>query len=405
MKTKKVRATNVGELMHHYVAAVNKDDRRGDYSYNNDIFYINNYPYCKIVSRKRKIAIIQPFDRTGGWGGGYSHYNLIRSFPKEWTILKTDRLNAVPNKYEEIDKLCLKNIILFTIYNSLKQVVIRYVKEKHLITSNSFCIGYTYKNDISNLTNHISKLCAKLKVSKRDIFRHIYNSTEYIVVSYKGWSNNETVRYKIDKPISFYLNDSKWHNSKEKDVLNFKFWKSKYFNTKAIQSNLYYRQGKTYEQIWKDKEFKANFENSIELGAKQYQIHLDKKKELQRERNLKEKQQQLQLWLTGDNKFSYGLWDIPIHLRIRDNRIETTRNAVIPLESGKLLFQLFNKIRQGSTDKVYNSEKFKVGYYDFNRIEYRNEHWFVVVGCHDIRDTEIDLFINQYNLEEWKQMK
>ena len=41
MKTKKVRATNVGELMHHYVAAVNEYDRRGDYSYNNDIFYIN----------------------------------------------------------------------------------------------------------------------------------------------------------------------------------------------------------------------------------------------------------------------------------------------------------------------------------------------------------------------------
>ena len=42
--------------------------------------------------------------------------------------------------------------------------------------------GYIYKNDISNLINHISKLCAKLKVSRRDIFRHIYNSTENIVV-------------------------------------------------------------------------------------------------------------------------------------------------------------------------------------------------------------------------------
>ena len=244
-KIKKVRATNVGELMHHYVAAVNKDDRRGDYSYDNDIFYINNYPYCKIVSRKRKIAIIQPFNRTGGWGG-YSDYNLIKSFPKDWTILKIDRLQSVPNKYEEIDKLCLKNIILFTIYDSLKQVVTRYVKEKHLITSNSFGTGYIYKNDISNLIKNISELCAKLKVSRRDIFRHIYNSTESIVVSYNGWSNNETVRYTIDKPISFYLNDSKWHNSKEEDILNFKFWKSKYFNIKAIQSSLYYRQGKTY---------------------------------------------------------------------------------------------------------------------------------------------------------------
>ena len=209
----------------------------------------------------------------------------------------------------------------------------------------------------------------------------------------------------IDKPVKFYLNPTKWHTAKEQDVLDFKRWKSKYYNLKAIQSSLYYRQGKTYEQIWKDKEFKAEFEKNIESGAKQYQIYLDKKKALQRERNLKERQQQLQLWLTGDNKLSYGLWEIPIHLKIRDNRIETTRNAVIPLEAGKRLFQLFNKIRQGSTDKVYNLEKFKVGVYDFNRIEYKNEHWYVVVGCHNIRDTEIDLFINQYNLEEWKQMK
>lgn len=399
-KIKKVKATNVGELMHHYVAAVNDYDTRGDYKYTGDKFYIDDSCVCKIISRDKKVAIIHPFDRSGGWGG-YSHHNLIKSFPNDWTILTTNWLQSKPDKIEEFEVLTFKSIILETIYEEFVNIVTVYVREKYLITSNSFrdFVGYSS----IKLDKLIISLCKKFKVPKKDIINHIYNSKEWITVNWSGWGKEEKEVYKIDKPIKFYLDKSKWHTVKELDILEFKKWKSKYFNLDAIASGAYYRQGRTYEEIWKDKEFKAEYEKNIEAGNNLYKHNKELKRQHELEQTLAKEKEKVDKWLKGD---SIGnLWKIPIHLRIKDNRIETTRNAVIPLEAGKLLFKLFNKVRQGSTDNVYDSNKFKVGFYEFNKIHYVGEHWFVVVGCHHLRDTEIDLFINQYNLEEWKQMK
>lgn len=402
-KIKKVKAANVGELMHHYVTAVNERDTRGSYSYKGNQFLIDNHVYGKIISRKLKIAIIQPFDRSGGWGGGgYSNHNLEKAFPNDWTILKCSRLSGTPDNYEEFDTLTFKAIILDTIYSLFKSKVELYVKEKYLLTSNSFREVYEYKS-YEDFNEFVTKLCKKLIVPKKDILNHIYNSTEYITVNWSGWTKTETERYKIDKPIKFYLDKSKWHTVEEQDVIEFKKWKNKYFNLKAIQSSTFYRQGRTYEQIWKDKEFKAEFEKNIEAGYISYISWQEQKRKQQQEEELKKSQEKVLKWLQGDN--ISNLWNIPIHLRIKDNRIETTRNAVIPFEAGKQMFQIFNKVRQGSIDKVFTLDKFKVGFYDFNKIHYIDGHWYVVIGCHSIRDTEIDLFINKYNLEEWKQMK
>ena len=405
-KIKKVRAKDAGELIHHYANQVNDKDTKGAYSYEGRKFYKNGTCFSKIIDIDKKVVLIHPFDGGSGWGhSGYTSYSLERAFSEDWTILHYSRsLHILPDDLIDFTSHQLFEVVIENIYEVLVPIINTYNQEKYLIKdSKGFREIWNPHNIIDNCNKKINVLSKKFNISKKDILNYVFNRNISSTVAWSGWSKSTSITYKIDKPIKFYLTPSKWHTVEEQDVLDFKKWKSKYYNLVAIQSGAFYRQGRTYEEIWKDKEFKAEYEKNIEAGAKHYKTYLDNKRRLEQEQELKRQQEKVTKWLQGDN--IGNLLSIPIHLRIKDNRIETTRDAVIPLEAGKSLFQLFNRIRQSSTDKVYNFDKFKVGFYEFNRIEYIDGHWYVVVGCHHIRDTEIDLFINQYNLEEWKQMK
>lgn len=403
-KIKKVRAKDVGEIMHHYANQINASDSRGSYSYNSKKFYKDGVCFSKIIDTDKKIVLVHPFGNSG-WGGGYTSYNLKRAFSEDWTILRYSRsLHLLPDNLSDFTNYQLFDVIIENIYEALVPIIDTYNQEKHLINdAKGFREIWNQPNITDKCNEKIKVLSKKFNISKKDILNYIFNRNIRSTVAWSGWSKSTSVTYTIDKPIKFYLTPSKWHTAEERDILDFKKWKSKYFNLKAIQSSTFYRQGRTYEQIWKDKEFKAKFEKNIEAGSIHYNTWQEQKRKLKQEEELKKSQEKVLKWLQGDNVSN--IWNIPIHLRIKDNRIETTRNAIIPYESGKQMFQIFNKVRQGSTDKIFTLDKLKVGFYDFNKIHYVDGHWYVVIGCHHIRDTEIDLFINQYNLEEWKQMK
>ena len=404
-KVKKVRAKDAGEIIHHYANQVNDKDTKGSYSYDGKKFYKDGTCFSKIIDIDKKVVLVHPFYNSGGWGGGYTSYNLERAFSEDWTILRYSRiLHLLPDNLSDFTDYQLFDVIIENIYDVLVPILDIYNREKYLIKdTKSFRQIYNQPNIIDSCNEKIKVLSKKFNISKKDILNYIFNRNICTTVSWSGWSDSYSVTYKIDKSIKFYLTPAKWHTAEEQDILDFKNWKSKYFNLKSIASGAYYRQGRTYEEIWKDKEFKAEYEKNIEAGNNLYKHNKEARRQYELEQTLAKEKEKVDKWLKGD--IIGNLWNIPIHLRIKDGRIETTRNAVIPLEAGKLLFKLFNKVRQGSTDKVYDSNKFKVGFYEFNKIHYVGGHWFVVVGCHHLRDTEIDLFINQYNLEEWKQMK
>ena len=396
-KEKIIKATNVGELLHHYANSTFDKDKLKDYSYEGDFFYIGGSIYAKIISKKKKIVLIQPFDRCGGWGNGYNSTSLERCFSDEWTILKYERLVHLPDKLEDYTKNDFLRIALYNLKESVLNKVNNYVTDKYIINTPTAFARINIWNHSKDFEYILKVYVSKFKVSKSIILKHIYNEVHYTTVAYNGWSTARQEKYKIDKPISFYLDSTKWHTEKERNILDFKAWKYKYFNSNIKT----YKHGKTYKQIYDDINLKAIFEKEHERLLIIHNSNVIKEREKQEAKELIVNKDKLELWSKGDNVNI--LYNIPIHLRIKNERIETTRGDIIPFESGKKLFALFNKIRQDNNIIIYDAQPDEVivGNYRFRNIEYLNEHWYVTVGCHKLRDTEIDLFINNNNLQDW----
>jgi len=396
-KEKVIKATNVGELFHHYANSTFDKDTRGDYSYEGNFFYIGSTVFAKIISHKKKILVVQPFDRIGAYHRGYSVQSLKHAFNKDWTIIEYDILIHLPNELKDYTKEDFLKLALYNLKESVLDKVNNYVLDKYIITNQAIFAKIGTWNRSENFDNILDQYINKFKVSKSKILKHIYNETHYITVAYNGWGSKTEEKYKIDKPISFYLDDTKWHTKEEQHILDFKAWKQKHFNN-VVTINRY---GKTYLEIYNNPILKLAFEESSAKGIIKHEAEMLLKRKDYEAKELIRQESLLNKWLAGES--INNLWSIPIHLRIKNNRIETTRNAIIPFESGKKLFKLFNKIRQDSTILIYGAkdDEKTVGQYQFRNIEHIDEHWYITVGCHQIRDTEIDLFIKTNNLNEW----
>jgi hypothetical protein len=105
----------------------------------------------------------------------------------------------------------------------------------------------------------------------------------------------------------------------------------------------------------------------------------EKEKEKRRIEKAKEK---LNNWLKGEN--IRDLYNLPIHLRLKNNVIETTKGAIIPLFDG---LQLLKKIKNSE-----NVHGLKVGNYIVNG--FSND--VLQVGCHKISLEQINLFESTY---------
>lgn len=395
-KEKIIRATTVGELAHHYANKVRTSQNLGKYSYDGNIFYHNGTKLARILDYEKKIAVIMDFNLSGRYGNGMNTYILKQAFSNEWTILIYDKLFSLYNDVltkDDYFKICLYHIKIELIH-----IIDSYGKERELITNDkAFSEIYNYSRYNDSINKTIDVYVKKFKLSRKDILNYIYNENHYTTVRYRGWCNKDTISNNINKSIKFYLDSTKWHTEKEISVLEFKKWKHKYFNLPVYVD----RYGKTYLEIYNNEELKKDYEERSDKYLVRYKAKLLYEKEQKEAKSLTIQLDKLNSWLAGDNVFS--LYSIPIHLRIKNGRIETTRNAIIPFESGKKLFKLFNKIRQDSTILIYSAkpDEVSVGHYSFRNIEHINEHWYVTVGCHQLRDTEIDLFIDSNNLQDW----
>lgn len=115
-------------------------------------------------------------------------------------------------------------------------------------------------------------------------------------------------------------------------------------------------------------------------------------------------------------------WDAPTLLRIKDDRVETSRGAMVTVKAGRLLFALYQRVMdrfdESQHDEVFMGGKFMQGANQLNETnsmttidswypteEIRVEHYrldvirrdgVVKVGCHFMRKEEVDLFIERY---------
>jgi hypothetical protein len=86
----------------------------------------------------------------------------------------------------------------------------------------------------------------------------------------------------------------------------------------------------------------------------------------------------LEKWLNGEN--IGGLHNLPVHLRVKENRIETTKGAQVLL---KYALVLLSEVRSG---KDVTGQK--IGAYQVNRVTLD----FIEIGCHKIGFNVINQF-------------
>lgn len=134
-------------------------------------------------------------------------------------------------------------------------------------------------------------------------------------------------------------------------------------------------------------------------------------KELARLKAIEEKAatelEKLEKWLNGGNE-SY-FYDIPIHLRLHKGQVQTTKGITIPLEHCRLLYKKFRNCIATNTEYFTNGHSIHVGVYTVNSIQRRLRtkqsntlEWAIWSGCHVIFQTEIEQFIERFNLQEWR---
>ena len=120
-------------------------------------------------------------------------------------------------------------------------------------------------------------------------------------------------------------------------------------------------------------------------------------------KKLEKQKENLNKWLNNIPGW-YQLYSIPIHLRLTSSGdIETTLGVKVPLIEAQLLYKKFTKCKETNTNWKQNGERFKIGQYQVERIYFDSaeKEWCLKAGCHWIRNTEIEKFIEMFK-PEWK---
>lgn len=143
-----------------------------------------------------------------------------------------------------------------------------------------------------------------------------------------------------------------------------------------------------------------------EIEAK-FQAQISDRAEKAKQRLLLEAQrhqENLNKWLKGEYGIYY-LYNVPIHLRLRGDIVETTLGAAVPLHQAKLLFYKFSNCIAENKEWHTNGDKFHVGYYPVTSISKKKSpflsepSWCIVAGCHTIYEAEIKKFVVDNHLD------
>jgi hypothetical protein len=399
---KKVKAKSQKELIHHFIHGVNKEDSRGDYNYEGDIFYRNATQLCKIVSRRLKIAIISEFDYVGTYGKGLHYRHIINALPEGWKVYSCDVVSLFPNNYKDFNRSHFYKLALFKIKTEIDWLHQCYHVEKEALTNDkrfSLIRNFSLSEPNYLRLDKLLDIVSEFKLSEKKILNHIYNTKELVTISYTGWSKVEKKYTVIDKPISFYLDYKNWHTEEELDILRFKAWKCRYYNTGYGIRTF----GGTYEEVYNDPIKKESFEKAcqryIVLKEERYrreQAELEKKREAQVELEREQFYKNEINWVSS----------FKIFFRIRNGFVESSRQARITLDEAKQAFILFNSVVTKGKELPFTLKKpYKVGHYTFDSISKMNDNIILTIGCHKIRDVEIYDFINRNNLQDWFNIK
>jgi len=401
---------NTTELFHHFANRVAKSENHGMYSYRNDTLFYGTHCITKILSVKKKVVIIdKEFNRVGSFGNGYAYWDIEHSFSKDWTILY-----GKPNEYDKCNTKTIYKYILSTALPIVESYAQKYIIERELVKNSRAFTGNYYS--LGSLEK-IKELFVKFNINSKKFYKHIYNTVYSCPIRYHGWRKPEYDSVKLDKPISFWLDETKWFDESERRIIEFKNWKNK--NATHIEKRGIFRY-KTYKEIWANEELRINFEELVKDTLAHKALEQQERERKMNESRILENKMQLEEWFNGK---STTLWYIPIELRlsvkakiasmpdgvfkipadILEYEVETTKGARVPLHHAERLFKFFKKCI--AENKVYIAPVGKhtdsvdtIGVYHLKEINKNETGWFILAGCHTIYKDAIDRFIERYKL-------
>ena len=388
MKTKnqKIRKVTAAEVFHSF--ANNLDNcKSSSYFYkDNELFYKDEL-IATIYDKVNKIVLIKDFNYSGSFNNGYSAYHIYKCFDETWNTIKVKELYSVNVKDKASNKVKLFNHILEL---NLDKLINEYYWLNEYINNPRRLYLRTDVKYLYSLQGKIKSEIKLLNIPKKYINCKANDKLIYIPYcigwnkAYERFYNNESLRYWLD----FKFTD------KELDTINCKTW---------IFNNLY---GKTIAKRLTKKQKEAIYFNIEERTRFELVLKIERenRERIEHERLEREKEKRkikelalLEDWLSG--KYTSGLWNIPIHLRLtKDNLVETTLGITVPLNHAKLLYLKFKQCIKTDTEWISNGCSIKIGNYLVEYIKKNDIGWHLKAGCHTIYEKEIDLFIDMFKL-------
>jgi hypothetical protein len=140
--------------------------------------------------------------------------------------------------------------------------------------------------------------------------------------------------------------------------------------------------------------------------AKEVERKKEAKLEQQRKANEKRHAEQLvelakrrERWLAGEDVQLEPRWysgtDVPTVLRVKGDKVETSRGAEIPLPHAKRLWPAIRKVMQSGAPYEHNGHSIHVGEFRIDRIEVDGT---LIAGCHTIKYPELERIAKQLGL-------
>ena len=360
--------------------------------------YYNNLKIATIYNYKRKIVIIDNnFYTIGSYGNGISYYDIVRAFSDEWSQVL---VNAIPDKLT--DSIIYKKGI-----DSIRDSIdMKYAPLARLLDEGKRNVDI-YAVDTEAFKSKIDKLS---KLLNGDV-RYLNKQSPRVIhfTYYTGWTKN-TGTYRTDVSVNHIIKNGLF-SDEEKSIIDRKLWIHAWFYGEADSAN-YSKVDK--EDIYDDIKKRNTRESRLTILREDNRLRDERIKKEEREHALSD-------WLKG-KKINHHLYDIPIHLRVTDkgNAVETTNNAKVPISQAKQLFKFFLKI-VASNNSYYRKRTYTVINHNDKDIAIVNKDmrvgdftlrsidkdldgvWYVIVGCHTIKEPEINLFIDTFK-PEWRNV-
>jgi hypothetical protein len=142
--------------------------------------------------------------------------------------------------------------------------------------------------------------------------------------------------------------------------------------------------------------------NADELASIDYVtlrfIELEKKREIRREairiEQFKKAEERIQKWLNGEDTYTNDFYQLDTMLRIKGDRIQTSKGANIPVSDAISIYPLLARAKQSGKPLEMGLRTVNLGVYKFHSFDGN----ILTVGCHKIKWDQIEKMATQLNL-------